>query len=547
MYDYIVLGGGPAGLQLGYYLEKDGSNYLIIDSSEKVGSFFEKNPRTRTLLSFNKKYSIYSDPEIKLRWDWNSLLTDDYAHTFDSYSDEILPSADDLVRYLGHFQEKYIEKIKLSTHIKRVKRSECGNFCLIDCSGNQYLCKNLIVATGLSQPYEPDIPGINLVSESYQNVNLDPQDFVNQTVLIIGKGNSSFEIADNILSSAALIHLASPESIKMAWNSRFAGHIRANYAKILDTYQLKLLNGNLDCNILNIRKVNGKYAVLVEYLHADGEVEEICYDRVINCTGFQFDYSIFDDSVMPAKSCNPKFPSMSSSWESSNVKNLYFAGTLMQIRDPQRAATAFIDGFRYNIRTLFYFLREKYKNIAIPSDEIQFDEDKLSDFIVHRACRTSALWTQFGYLADLIDLSNGDEGVRYYYEQPIDYILEKKGTSDSNFITLTFEWGETKGDVFSIQRHPKADTAYTNVFLHPILRHYSGGMLLSEHHILEDLFGVYGGSGESGIVLSRGGVSMEKYHKEQHFDPLKKYLKGVFTMSEFPNANAVRSPVSLSI
>jgi cation diffusion facilitator CzcD-associated flavoprotein CzcO len=52
----------------------------------------------------------------------------------------------------------------------------------------------VIVATGVSKPYLPDIPGIEL-AERY-DTSVDPRDFVDQRVLIIGKGNSAFETAD---------------------------------------------------------------------------------------------------------------------------------------------------------------------------------------------------------------------------------------------------------------------------------------------------------------------------------------------------------------
>jgi thioredoxin reductase len=74
--DYLIIGAGPAGLQLGFYLQQRGLNYLILEGSDKPGHFFEHQPRHRQLISINKKYTGYEDPEINLRWDWNSLLSD---------------------------------------------------------------------------------------------------------------------------------------------------------------------------------------------------------------------------------------------------------------------------------------------------------------------------------------------------------------------------------------------------------------------------------------------------------------------------------------
>ena len=44
IYDYIIIGSGPAGLQAGYYLEKFNKDYLILEKSNSNGSFFKKYP-----------------------------------------------------------------------------------------------------------------------------------------------------------------------------------------------------------------------------------------------------------------------------------------------------------------------------------------------------------------------------------------------------------------------------------------------------------------------------------------------------------------------
>ena len=79
------------------------------------------------------------------------------------------------------------------------------------------------------------------------------------------------------------------------------------------------------------------------------------YDRVIACTGFRFDDSIFDQNCRPKLNDNDRLPAQTSQWESINVPDLYFAGTLMQERDLKRAASGFIHGFRYNVCALHRF------------------------------------------------------------------------------------------------------------------------------------------------------------------------------------------------
>ena len=521
--DYLIIGAGPAGLQMGYFFEKHQRNYLILEAQNLVASFFAKHPRNRKLISFNKTAHLYDDPEIKLRWDWNSLLSD-YEFLFEAYSKKLYPSADEMVHYLSDFANHYELNIQFNTKVAQVSRLAEGGFCVKDASNNEYFCRGLIVATGLSKPYIPDIPGIEHVEEGYENVTMEPESFRNQRVLIIGKGNSGFEIADNILETAALIHLASPESIKFAWNTRHPGHLRADYTRILDAYQLKLLHGALDCTISQIYRENGKYVASIHYTHADGEVEEIIYDRIIRCAGFCFDDAIFDSSCKPALAITGKFPALTSMWESTNVPDLFFAGTLMQMRDFRQSSSAFIDGFRYNIRCLYHFLANRYHDQPLPNQLIPMRVKAIAEATMERVCRTSALWTQFGYLCDVIVVDEETDEIRHFFELPIDYVRESEFMKAPHYYVITFEWGAFRGDVFAIERHPNHETAYTNAFLHPIVRRYSHSTLVAEHHILEDLFGMYSYKRSPGVYKNRSGRSVRQYHYEEHEQPLHQFF-----------------------
>jgi protoporphyrinogen oxidase len=36
-YETLILGGGPAALQLGYYLQRDGRSYRILEANDRAG------------------------------------------------------------------------------------------------------------------------------------------------------------------------------------------------------------------------------------------------------------------------------------------------------------------------------------------------------------------------------------------------------------------------------------------------------------------------------------------------------------------------------
>ena len=50
----IILGAGPAGIQLGALFEKQKIPYLILEKAAQAGSFFQNFPLSGKLISINK-------------------------------------------------------------------------------------------------------------------------------------------------------------------------------------------------------------------------------------------------------------------------------------------------------------------------------------------------------------------------------------------------------------------------------------------------------------------------------------------------------------
>jgi thioredoxin reductase len=492
-FEYLILGAGPAGVQLGYYFERDGRDYQILERGSAPGTFFESHPRHRKLISINKVYTGTKDPELQLRHDWNSLLTDDHSCLFKEFSKEYFPPAQALLEYLQTFVKRFRIKIRYGLDIKRISRKAAG-FCLDAHDGTQITCRYLIVATGVSKPYIPDIPGIEL-AENYENMSVDPNDFVDQRVLILGKGNSAFETADNLIPTAAMIHLASPYPIDFAWKTHYVGDLRAVNNNILDTYQLKSQNAILDAETLGIRRnADGTFTVQFEYQHAEGEVEELTYDRILGCTGFRFDATIFDQSAQPALAIFDKFPSLTCEWESTNQPGMYFLGTLMQMRDYKKSTSGFIHGFRYNVEAFSRLVSEKHHAQPWPYTEHPQDADVLANRVLARVNGSSALWQQQSFLADVL-VVQPDESVRYYEGMPIAYLQKQFVDNDQRCFVLTLEFGSSgmNEDPFKVNRirRDNVSKAAASTFLHPAIREYENGAKVSEHHIIEDLEAVW--------------------------------------------------------
>ncbi|MEV4474162.1 NAD(P)-binding domain-containing protein [Nonomuraea sp. NPDC049504] len=488
-HDYVIIGAGPAGLQLAALLERHGHDYVVLERGPGPGTFFTRFPRHRQLISINKVHTGYADPEQRLRMDWNSLLSDDPDLLFTRYSEEYFPQADDLLRYLADFAAKTGVRVRYGVDVVRIGRGDDG-FTVTDAAGHTWQSRRLIMATGVSQLNVPPIPGIE-TAERYDTFDTDPASFTGQRVLIIGKGNSGFETADALMAKAAVIHVAGPHSVRMAWQSHYVGHLRAVNNNFLDSYQLKSQNSVLDGTVQSIERLDdGRYRVVFRYARTVEALRELHYDRVIACTGFRFDASVFDDSCRPALVIDDRFPEQTSAYESVNVPGLYFAGTLTQQRDFKKATSGFIHGFRYGARALHRILTSRYHGGAWPAQELEPSPDAISDAIIERVNRSSALWQQFAVLGDVVTVN----GTGLYQEEvPVAYVADGGlGPARHRFV-VTLEYGADHDtvDPFDISIPRVAENDYENAhdasYLHPVVRYYRDGTLTAVHHLAENL------------------------------------------------------------
>lgn len=485
----IIIGAGPGGLQLAYYLQKSNIDYVIIEKADIPGHFFKKFPIHKKLISINKVHTGFDDAEVKMRFDWNSLLADDYGVLFSQFSQDYFPGTDVLLKYMAKYAETYNLNIDYNTEVELITKDETFK---IKTSNGTYECEELVVATGLRKPYLPPIENIEKCT-NYVDLDTNYAKYTGKRVLIFGKGNSALETADALIPYATLIHCSSPHPLKLAWETHFVGNLRAINNNFLDTYQLKSQNALLNADATKIEKKGDKYHVTFLYGNAHGEIEEIIYDEIIVCAGFRFDSSIFHESITPELSIKDKFPSQKSNWESTNIDNLYFAGTLTQMRDYQKSTSGFIHGFRYNSKCLSHILENKLLGKTWPAYEQNYiSSDEIADKIVENVNKSSSLWQQFGFIGSALIINEENNSWKLVYDIPVDYIKDNQDQFGNKYYMITLEYGneffEKAKSVFNVERVHKDDVenAHMSPGLHPIIRKHVDGEVVSTYHMIED-------------------------------------------------------------
>ncbi len=491
---YIIAGAGPAGLQMGYFLGENARDYVILEKSASVGSFFRTYPRHRRMISLNKKYNFFDEEEFNWRHDWNSLLSDDKELRFTRYSDDLWPEADVYCQYLEDFAKRSSLRIRFNTEIVRLSRPDGRLFRLTTASGAEFTCEVLLMGLGTIEPMIPgEIEGIELAT-GYEDMTLDLDAYRNKRVGIIGQGNSAFETADYVAGVAAFVNILAKDPIRFAWNSHYVGHLRAINNNIFDMYQLKALHAVLNPRLVKIERAPGGTLVTThEYDYPTSVVPGTLrltreYDFLIRCCGWRWiKKDLFAPEIMPQTWGKGKYPEMTPRWESVNVRDLYFIGGAMGGND-RKAASAFIHGYRYNIRTLSRMLEERYEGISYPMTTMgSFSWNDIADYVYNRVSLSAALFQLFGFLCDVIVVA-ADNQVSLLQEVPVAQVAEMDfGGAHVFTVTLEFGFHQYSESAITFLGPSDPNAPQCAAFLHPVIRYRRLGAAPEEFHFGDSL------------------------------------------------------------
>ncbi|KAI0232319.1 FAD-dependent oxidoreductase domain-containing protein 2 [Lamellibrachia satsuma] len=483
-------------------MEKNGNSRQLQDVKQKEtpgagnrrASFFKKFPRHDKLISINKRYTGKKNREFNLRHDWNSLLSDDNKLLFRHYSKLFFPHRTELLEYMADYQRKLGINVQFNTEVGNIRKevnatSNKSMFLMTDQKGNILKCKVLIVASGLSKPVEPDFEG-HEYTESYSDVSINPDDYEGKSVLILGRGNSAFELAESIYGSTNFVHMVGRSRVRLSWSTHYVGDLRAVNNALLDTYQLKSLDalGEATTDDMRIVRQGKRFKLELADIAEGTEDSQMfdnfamreLYDKVILCLGFQFDNAIFNStlSIRKSKGREDKFPLIGFDYQLRDVDDLYIAGGASHGPDFRKSAGGFIHGFRYTARALHHMLEWKYEGVPWPSTTMPTTD--LLSAIIKRINEGSGLFQMFSMLGDVIAIRKDGREFEYLEEFPVNLLhklTDHTGHHYEEVIVLVLQFGANFSgpgkDVFRLDRATEDPfNAHNSNFLHPVFYHY---------------------------------------------------------------------------
>ncbi|CAF0918016.1 unnamed protein product [Adineta ricciae] len=424
VYDNVIIGGGPGGLNLAMEFTVRGIPYILLERSSSFSGQFRYFPRCRELISLNKKHLPAKSPwSYARRYDWHTLSTiteedskKDPKLLFTNWSDSLFPEAERFADYLDYVGNHPNWGITKHTHFKcevtSVTRNNLNQFEIKTALNETFVAKRLYMATGATRPVVPNIRGILEHGIFYRD--FDPADierYRNKRVVILGGGNSAFEVANSLKAIAGDTVILIRSTLKFARQTHNVHDVRTQASVSYDLAQLKSLTAISAERVTEIKRhEDGRLILKTSTPDPHWETpmwrhRDLMTDYVIVCCGFNyFVPEVFNtEHVRPEIDETGKFCKLTSSWESVNVPNLYFVGGSMRVND-RDAASGFVHGFRYNIQALASIVAERYhKQPLAPLFQCVLDPkndgtfEPLSQFIVQTVSLTAPLFELFNY------------------------------------------------------------------------------------------------------------------------------------------------------
>ncbi|HEY7003116.1 MAG TPA: NAD(P)-binding domain-containing protein [Gaiellaceae bacterium] len=439
-YPVVVVGSGPGALQTSYALSRLGVEHAAVSQDDSPGGMFRKWPIYQRLLSWTKPDAPHERTTRAYEWyDHNSLIADEPELRATAAAEmdrtHMVPSRPEMERSLAAFAERGGVRVRYGCRWEGTRRED-DRYVLLTSDG-EYRCRAVVFALGVTEPWRSAIPGIGDVPH-YADTPAAAK-FQGKSVLVIGKRNSGFELADGLEPWARQIFLVSPRPVQSAVLA--AATVRVRYFEPLEDAAWGGGTFALDAAVERIERTGeGRFRLHAQGTTRPGEIT-LEADEAIAATGFRTPLRDLQTQGL-ATVADGRIPALTPYWESTTMKGVYFAGNAMQGAAGLRkngigSASGTVSGFRYNARLL---ARQIAKQLGAKLEWPQLGRDEIVSFLLEELRSGPEIWTQKGYLARAVYPDGSTDIV------PLAHFLDH---CERGSLAVTIEMNAT-GDIYPV-------------------------------------------------------------------------------------------------
>lgn len=197
-YDAVIVGAGFAGIYMLYRLKQQGLSAVVLEAGDGVGGtwFFNRYPGARC-----------DFPSVEYSYSFSEELQQDYVWR------EKYAAQPEILEYINHVVDRFDLRgdIECGRRVERCQYlSEEQGWVISDDQGDRWQGRFCVMATGgLSVPFKPDIPGLDLFQGECYHTGEWPKstvNFDNKRVAVIGTASSGVQVIPQAAKTARQVY-----------------------------------------------------------------------------------------------------------------------------------------------------------------------------------------------------------------------------------------------------------------------------------------------------------------------------------------------------
>ena len=293
-HETVVVGGGQAGLAIGYFLQRQGRDVVILDAHARVGDSWRHRWRSLRLYSPARVDALPGMPFPAPPWSY--------------------PTASEMADYLEAYARRFQLPVLNGVRVGGVTYED--DRFVVDAGERAFEADNVVVATGVFQHDRPHVPELaaQLSAEIVQLHSADyrgPEQLQTGPALVVGAAHSGGDIAFELAQAGHRVVLSGRDTGQVPFDiesprarllfpllrvaatrvltvstplgRRARPHIRAHGGPLLRVKRADLQAAGVERALERTVGVREGRPVL-----ADGRVLDVA--NVVWCTGFRNDY-----------------------------------------------------------------------------------------------------------------------------------------------------------------------------------------------------------------------------------------------------------------